>query len=416
MSVNCRNCNADRKITAPRKALAALRRDAGIPPTRKISILGSTGSIGKNTLDVIRRSNGNYRVRSLAANTSWQDLRSQIEEFRPGKVALADEAAARNLRRELGNGVPEVISGTDALAELAADEEVDTVVIGVVGAAGLLPTIEAIRTGKKIALANKETFVMAGRLIEDAVAVHDAVIIPIDSEHNALFQLLASASLDDVVQVTLTASGGSLYNMPLDGLHSVTPAEALAHPNWKMGRKITIDSATMMNKAFEVIEAHWLFGLKPEQIEVLVHRQSIVHGIVEMKDGSMMAHMGMPDMRLPISHALTYPARNASGIPRLDLTRVGSLTFEKPDPHRFPGIALGFEAIRRGGTTGVILNAANECAVDAFLGGVIPFTAIVDTAVEVLSRHAHNSQPTLDEILEADVWAREETTRCLKKY
>jgi 1-deoxy-D-xylulose-5-phosphate reductoisomerase len=330
---------------------------------------------------------------------------------------VRDHEAALALEKALPAGVrPEVLVGPEGLAALASLEEVDIVLGAVVGGAGLPAALAAVRAGKRLALANKEALVMAGDLVMAEAARSGAEVIPVDSEHSAIFQAMAAGRRADVRRVVLTASGGPFYRRPLQELRSVTPEEALNHPTWTMGKKITIDSATLLNKALEVIEAHHLFGLGADQIHILVHPQSTVHSMVEFVDGSVIAQLGPPDMRAPIQYALTYPERRPAPWPRLDLVRIGRLEFEEPDMGRFPALELGFEVVRRGGTLGAALIGADEVAVEAFLGGRLRFTDIVPLVERVLEAHNWRSEPTLDDILAAEAWAKEEATRCLASY
>lgn len=377
---------------------------------RRISILGSTGSIGRAALEVIQALGPGYAVAGLAARARWQPLAEQVRQFRPGMVGLTDPAAADALRACL-NGAVEVIAGQEALPAVAALPDVDCVVHGVVGAAGLRATLAAVAAGKTVALANKESLVIAGSVVMPLAQRSGATIIPVDSEHSAVFQALRAGRREEIRRVFLTASGGALRDWPIERLAQATPEHALKHPTWNMGRKITIDSATMMNKALEIVEAHWLFGLRADQIEVLVHPQSIVHAVVEFADGSLIAQMGAPDMRTPIQYALTWPERAPAPAPALDLA-ASPLTFQRPSPSRYPALALGYEVIERGGTSGAVLNAANEAAVQAFCDGRIRFPEIVELVRDVLHRHDVRTEPTLEDLLAADAWARQEVARC----
>jgi 1-deoxy-D-xylulose-5-phosphate reductoisomerase len=378
---------------------------------QRITVLGSTGSIGVSTLDVMARHPGRFEVFALTARDRVERLAEQCLRFRPRYAVLLDEGAARELRRRLGGAGTEVLAGAAALEQVAADSEVDAVMAAIVGAAGLRPNLAAARAGKRVLLANKETLVMAGRVFMDAVSRHGAELLPIDSEHNAIFQVLPAGPRGGlgragVRRILLTASGGPFRTATPEALAAATPEQACAHPNWVMGRKISVDSATMMNKGLEVIEAHWLFGARAEQIEVVVHPQSIVHSLVEYVDGSVLAQLGNPDMRTPIAYALGYPERIEAGVRAMDLVRVGSLEFEAPDLERFPCLALAFEALRRGGTAPALLNAANEVAVAAFLDRRMPFTAIPAMIRHVLETLEPGRGETLEEVLEADRAAR----------
>ncbi|MEW6352939.1 MAG: 1-deoxy-D-xylulose-5-phosphate reductoisomerase [Pseudomonadota bacterium] len=378
-----------------------------------VTILGATGSIGASTLDVLARHPERFRVTALSANTEVERLFALCVAHRPAYAVMADARAAEQLRARLKRANPdiEVLAGAEALQTIAALPQTDCVVAAIVGAAGLLPTLAAARAGKRVLLANKEALVMAGRLFMDEVRAHGAQLIPIDSEHNAIFQCLPHRPDVDLQQagvrrILLTASGGPFRTLPLADLEHVTPKQACAHPNWVMGRKISVDSATMMNKGLEVIEACWLFDTTPERIQVLLHPQSVMHSMVEYEDGSVLAQLGSPDMRTPIAHALAWPQRVASGAPRLDLLSVARLDFEAVDERRFPCLRLAFEALRRGGTASALLNAANEIAVQAFLEGRLAFTGIARVIEAVLTRLDARPADTLDAILQDDAAAR----------
>jgi len=378
-----------------------------------ITVLGATGSIGVNTLDVVARHPGRFRVEALTANANVEKLAGQCLQFRPRFAVMADADAAQRLADRLHREAPEVqvLAGSDGLLQVAALDEVDYVMAAIVGAAGLLPTLEAARRGKHVLLANKEALVMSGALFMQAVRDHGATLLPIDSEHNAVLQCLPDAYIaglapPGVSRVLLTASGGPFRTLPLERLAGVTPAQACAHPNWVMGRKISVDSATMMNKGLEMIEACWLFGLPLEQVRVVVHPQSIIHSLVEYTDGSMLAQLGNPDMRIPIAHALGWPERIDSGATSLDLLAVGALQFEGPEPGRYPCLELAAEAMRAGGTAPAILNAANEVAVQAFLDGHVPFNAIPATIRHALEQCSVHEATTLDSVVADDAAAR----------
>ena len=380
---------------------------------RGVSILGATGSIGDSALDVIARHPDRYRVVALAAHRRWDKLADLCRRHRPRLAAMLDLDAARSLERALaGDGLPtRVVGGEDGLLAAAALEEADIVLAAIVGAAGLAPTLAAARAGKRILLANKEALVIGGAAFMEAVDAAGATLLPIDSEHNAIFQCLPSHRKRDpaaigVRRILLTASGGPFRTRPPRELARVTPDEACAHPNWVMGRKISVDSATMMNKGLEVIEAHWLFGASREMIEVVIHPQSVIHSLVEYVDGSVLAQLGHPDMRTPIAQALAFPDRIDAGVDRLDLARHGSLTFEAPDPTRFPCLALAYEALVAAGTAPAVLNAANEIAVAAFLDGRARYTDIAPTCAEVLSKLPARPVRVLDDALAADAEAR----------
>ncbi len=382
---------------------------------KRISILGSTGSIGVSTLDVVGGHPDRFGVVALAAGRNVTLLKQQIERFRPRLAAVLDEAHARELRTLLGPAsATEVLFGPEGYREAAAFADADMVVSAMVGAAGLLPTLHAIDAGKDIALANKETLVMAGHLVLRKAAEKGVKVIPVDSEHSAIFQCLEGHRREEVRRIILTASGGPFLNVPREELAEVKPAQALKHPNWAMGKKITIDSATMMNKGLEVIEAAWLFDVPVTAIDVLIHPQSIVHSLVEYRDGSVLAQMGVPDMRIPIAYALSYPNRLTSADKPLDLGKVGTLTFLDPDPIRFPALRLAYEAAKAGGTMPAVLNAANEMAVAAFIEGKTGFDKIVSIVEEVLSRHRGQADPGIDAILAADRWAREGTETIIR--
>jgi len=379
-----------------------------------ITILGATGSIGASTLDVISRHPEHYRVVALTANRDVDTLARQCAEFQPRFAVMADTDAAERLRRRLREQAPDVdvLGGPDALARVAALPEVDYVMAAIVGAAGLLPTLEAARHGKRVLLANKEALVMSGALFMQAVRENDAVLLPIDSEHNAILQCMpdnyiAGHAPRGVRKIMLTASGGPFRTLPAAELGTVTPEQACAHPNWDMGRKISVDSATMMNKGLEVIEAGWLFDLPLERISVVIHPQSILHSMVEYEDGSVLAQLGNPDMRIPISHAIAWPDRIDSGTEPLDLMAVGTLQFEPPDLDRFPCLRLAGEAWHAGGTAPAILNAANEVAVQAFLDRRIAFTTIAQLIGDALQHCPSRAASSLDVILEDDAMARQ---------
>ena len=379
-----------------------------------ITVLGATGSIGASTLDVISRHPERYRVVALTANRDVDALARQCAEFHPRYAVMADAGAADRLRRRLQEQAPDVdvLGGPDALAKVASLAEVDYVMAAIVGAAGLLPTLEAARHGKRVLLANKEALVMSGALFMQAVRENDAVLLPIDSEHNAILQCMpdnyvAGHAPRGVRKIMLTASGGPFRTLPAAELGAVTPEQACSHPNWDMGRKISVDSATMMNKGLEVIEAGWLFDLPLERISVVIHPQSILHSMVEYEDGSVLAQLGNPDMRIPISHAIAWPERIDSGSEPLDLMAVGTLQFEPPDLDRFPCLALAGEAWRAGGTAPAILNAANEVAVQAFLERQIAFTTIAQLIGDALQHCPSRAASSLDVILEDDAMARQ---------
>ncbi len=380
-------------------------------PARNIVVLGSTGSIGCNTLAVVAAAQGRLRIAALSAHRSCQRLVRQAQQFLPRWVVATDEqAAAAADWRGLPAGT-ELLIGMDGIQQVVADPEVEVVVASIVGSAGLAGAWTALQHGKILALANKETLVMAGPLVMAKAAECGATILPIDSEHSAVFQALQAGRRDELRRIVLTASGGPFRLYSPRQLQQVTVEQALDHPTWQMGKKITVDSATMMNKALEVIEACWLFALPPEQVDVIIHPQSIVHSLVEYRDGSVVAQLSPPDMKLPIQYALTYPQRWAGPATKLDWKQAFSLDFSPPDEERFPAITLGHEVARRGGTAGAVLNAANEVAVERFLAGEIRFTDIVPACRAVLEYHDHDPSPSLDALWEWDAWARREMTR-----
>jgi len=370
-----------------------------------ISILGSTGSIGTNTLDVVRMHPERFAVVSLAAGNNVELVKKQVEEFRPSFVSVFDEKAASALKASVSVPV-EVGFGVEGATRAAAFEGVQMCVSAISGAAGLLPTMAAIRAGVDIALANKETLVLAGQLVMDEVKKRGVKFLPVDSEHSAVYQSMAGHRPQDIRRVILTASGGPFLNTPLEEFASITPEAALKHPRWKMGRKISIDSATLVNKGLEVIEARWLFDVPPDKITVVIHPQSIVHSMVEYIDGSIMAQMGCPDMKGPIAYALSWPERIDSGTPQLGFKGL-SLEFLDPDPVRFPCLTLAYEALRTGGTAPAVLNAADEVAVAMFLEGRLPFTGISALIRGVVEEFPHNEVRSIEDVLEADRAARE---------
>lgn len=378
-----------------------------------VTILGATGTIGVHTLDVIARHPDRFRVFALTAQSRADTLFKQCIEHNPAYAVLLDANAAEELRLKLQSAgrSTEVLSGAGALEEVASRHEVDVVMAAIVGAAGLKPAMAAAQAGKRILLANKETLVMSGSLFMQAVEEGNATLLPIDSEHNAIFQVMPSQKFENLLhggirRILLTASGGPFRTMPEADMQSVTPRQALNHPNWVMGPKITIDSSTLMNKGLEVIEAHWLFNAKPEQIEVVVHPQSVIHSMVEYIDGSVLAQLGNPDMRTPIAYALGYPDRLESGVSTLDLFKIGRFDFEAPDIVRFPCLRLAFDALRQGGTAPAVLNAANEIAVSAFLENRIGFMDIPRLIESVLNKAAIKPADDLDAVLSADEMAR----------
>lgn len=387
-----------------------------------VTILGSTGSIGISTLDVLARHPDKYRVFALTANQSVTSLFEQCVKYQPEIAVMRSEQAAEQLAlriREAGLDI-EVLAGDVALEQVAEHKNTDYVVAAIVGAAGLLPTLAAARAGKRILLANKEALVMSGDLFMHEVEQNNATLLPVDSEHNAIWQCMPVGDTQQyhfkgkgVRRIILTASGGPFRDLAVDQLEHVTPAQAVAHPNWSMGQKISVDSATMMNKGLEVIEAHWLFGLPSHQIEVVLHRQSIIHSMVDYDDGSVLAQMGNPDMRTPIANTLAWPERIDSGVMPLDLVSAGRLDFEAADYQRFPCLALAYQALDAGGTSTAILNAANEVAVEFFLAGKIKFTDIAKTIESVLSTISPVPALSMEQVLQHDALARDEALKLL---
>jgi len=381
------------------------------PDSLKVAVLGSTGSIGCSTLEVIAASGGRFVPWLIAAHRSVDALLAQAHACRPAWAVILDPAAGERVGAAALPPGTRLAVGPEALDELVRSPDVDRVVSAIVGAAGLRSTWAALEAGKTVALANKETLVMAGPLVMKLAEQRGGRIVPVDSEHSAIHQALRSGAPHEVARVVLTASGGPFRRRPLESLPDVTRDEALRHPTWSMGPKITIDSATMMNKALEVIEARWLFGLPADKLSVVVHPQSIVHSMVEFVDGSVVAQLSPPDMKLPIQYALSYPERFASPARRFDFTQAVALEFEPPDPERFPAVRLGHEAAARGGTCGAVLNAANEEAVRGFLDGELRFTDIADVCRRVLDEHPFQPEPSLDELRRLDAWARQEVMK-----
>ncbi len=377
---------------------------------KQIAILGSTGSIGKNSLRVIDSLGPQYEVVALSAHSNVELLAEQARRYRPEFVAITNSDYTEQLRGFIGDLDIEILAGPDGLIEIAELQEVDVLLTAVVGAAGLPAVFAAGRKGKRLAIANKEPLVIAGELLRKEIEKNGGVILPVDSEHSAVFQAMQSGSKEEINKIILTASGGPFRQATEEDIRNVTLEQALAHPVWDMGPKITIDSATMMNKAFEIIEARWLFDIPAEKIEVLIHPESIVHSIVEFVDGSMIAQLGEPDMCLPIQYALTYPERVAGIAKALRLDQIGTLTFEKPNLETFRALSLGYEVARTGGTAPVVFNAANEAAVEEFLAGRIKFVNIVEIIENCLNRHNVIPTVSLEEVLEADAWARREVT------
>jgi 1-deoxy-D-xylulose-5-phosphate reductoisomerase len=376
------------------------------PGTKRIAILGSTGSIGCNTLEVIEHLGAPYQVAALSAHSQVDKLLEQVRRHRPAAVAVTDPAAAERVRAALGPGGPTLYCGPGGTVELVRRSDVDVVVSAVVGAAGLPAALACVELGKTLALANKESLVCAGSLLIPLAKKTGAKLLPVDSEHSAIFQAMASGRREEVRRVILTASGGPFRTASAEQIRTATLADALNHPTWKMGGKITIDSATMFNKALELIEACWLFDLPPEQVSIVVHPESVVHSMVEFIDGSVIAQLGPPDMRTPIQYALTYPQRRDGVSRRLDLSRAFSLRFEPPDLERFPALQLAYDVAAAGGTAGAVLNAANEAAVSAFTSGKIAFGEISLLVARTIARHDVQPRPSLDDLLSADRWAR----------
>jgi 1-deoxy-D-xylulose-5-phosphate reductoisomerase len=387
-----------------------------------LTVLGSTGSIGVSTLDVVARHPDQYQIVALTANQDVEGLLSQCEKFQPKIAVMADSRCADQLAKGLNErGLSiEVLSGLRGLEIAAAMPQAHYVMAAIVGAAGLLPALAAVRAGKRLLLANKEALVVAGDLFMQEVKAHHAQVLPIDSEHNAVFQCMPEDYQGDlprsgVKRILLTASGGPFRETPVETLHDVTPDQACAHPNWEMGRKISVDSATMMNKGLEVIEAHWLFQAGPDKIEVVLHPQSVIHSMVEYVDGSVLAQLGQPDMRTPIAHALAWPNRIQSGVESLDLFQIGRLDFEPPNPQRFPCLGLAYQAIHAGGTASAVLNAANEVAVDAFLNQRLSFTGIAEVVEETMQQQPIEQVKDLESLLEVDHKARRVAEQVLQK-
>ena len=375
--------------------------------TKRISILGSTGSIGQNALKVINHLGDGFEVKYLTAARSSEVLIEQVRKFQPEAVAVVDSIAANEVKEALSGSGVEVLSGREGLLELASRDDVDVVLNGLVGSAGMEPTIRALEAGVVVALSNKESLVMAGELIENIKKETGAEIYPVDSEHSAIWQCLMGEDKSSIRRIILTGSGGPFRTRPLEEFLDITLEEALNHPNWKMGNKITIDSATMMNKGLEVIEAHWLFGVGREQIDIVIHPQSIIHSMVEFSDGSIKAQLGLPDMKLPIQYALTYPERVEADWVDAKFSDISYLTFEEPDLVKFSCIRLAYEALQRGGSAPAALNVANDNSVAAFLAGEISFTEIATLNEMALVEHDWTSQPDLDFLLELESWGKQ---------
>jgi len=372
--------------------------------TKKLSILGSTGSIGENTLLVADNLGEQIDILYLSANRNVERLIDQAQNYHPKAVAIVDEEAGKEVTGALNNQI-EVLTGREGLLELAGRDDVDIVMNGLVGSAGMEPTLRSVEAGVDVALSNKESLVMAGSIINEAKQRSGAKIFPVDSEHSAIWQCLAGEDMADVRKIILTGSGGPFRTKNVETFINITPKEALNHPNWDMGNKITIDSATMMNKGLEVIETYWLFGLKADEIDIVVHPQSIIHSMVEFADRSIKAQLGVPDMKIPIQYALTYPRHSAAQWEELDFIKTGQLTFEAPDLEKFPCIKLAYESLRAGGSTPAVLNVANEQAVYNFLDGEIKFTEIPAIIEKACAEHHYIAEPTLEDLLELEIWA-----------
>ncbi len=382
---------------------------------KKIAILGSTGSIGKNALRVIDALGPEYEIVALSANSSVELLAEQVRRYQPRFAAITNADFEQQLRELVGPERVEILAGPDSLTEIAQLEEVDILLTAIVGAAGLPAVLAAAKCGKALAIANKEPLVIAGELLMETARKNGSTIVPVDSEHSAIFQAMQAGAPDEVSKIILTGSGGPFRNATSEDIQNVTLEEALSHPVWDMGPKITIDSATMVNKALEVIEAHWFFDVPVEKIEVLIHPESIIHSLVEFVDGSVIAQLGRPDMCLPIQYALTYPARVGGLAKRVQLEEIGKLTFEKPNSEVFRALPLGYEVARTGGTAAAVFNAANETAVQEFLEGRIKFVNIAELIEYCLNKHEAKTTISLEELLQADAWARREVIECLKQ-
>ena len=383
---------------------------------KKIALLGSTGSIGLQTLQVVDMFPGKFKVAAIASGGSRMELiEEQISKYNPRIVSVTNEDCAKKLKGKVEGRQTKILSGLEGVVEAAVMEEVDIVVAAISGAAGLIPTLEAVKSGKDIALANKETLVAAGGLVMNEVRKNAVNLLPVDSEHSAVFQCFMPEHEGSVASIVLTASGGPFRGRSLNDLENVTPKDALKHPNWSMGNKISIDSATLMNKGLEVIEAHWLFGIDYSRIEVVVHPQSIIHSMVRYGDGSILAHLGYPDMRVPIQFALTYPERWVNTLEHLDFAQIGTLTFEKPDLQKFPSLELAYHAGKEGGIMPTILNAANEAAVEMFLQGQIKFLQIPKLVETALAKSGQIINPSLENILEVDKEVRIEVKNVYSK-
>ena len=371
---------------------------------KKISILGSTGSIGVNALNVIRNISKNFKIRHLTGNTNSELMIEQSREFNPDSIVMINEAAAEKVKKELVNDGVEVLSGRNNLLKIAKNKSVDLVLNALVGSHGMEPTLNALKAGVDVALSNKESLVVAGDIITAAMNISGAKLFPVDSEHSAIWQCMLGESLDDIERIILTGSGGPFRERPLKTFDNILVSEALNHPNWDMGKKITIDSATMMNKGLEVIEAYWLFNMQVSQIDIIVHPQSIIHSMIEFKDGSIKAQMGVPDMKVPIQYALTYPTHLEAPWERLDFAMLGDLSFQAPDFDRFPCIKLAYFALDKMGTTPAVLNMANDYCVYKFLDEKIKFTDIPVIIESAMNNHEWTENPNLDYLKELDLW------------
>ena len=380
---------------------------------KKVTILGATGSIGKSTLDLVRRNPERFQVATLTAATNVEALAEIARSTRASRAVIANEGRLPELRSLLAGTSCAPAAGERALIEAAAGEA-DLVIAAIVGCAGLEPVMAAVNAGRTVALANKEALVTAGALMTEAAKTSGATLLPVDSEHNAIFQCLAGSTVEDVARIILTASGGPFRTASEEMMRTVSPAEAVAHPNWSMGAKISVDSATLMNKGLELIEAHYLFGLPSEQIDVVVHPQSVIHSMVEFVDGSVLAQLGSPDMRIPIAYALAWPNRMPTPAQRLDLAAIGSLDFEQPDLERFPALRLAREALETGGAAPIVLNAANEVAVASFLDGAIPFPDIARTVQEALNEASYDAPRSIGDVLQIDGMTRKSAQAMMK--
>ncbi|MBC8345817.1 MAG: 1-deoxy-D-xylulose-5-phosphate reductoisomerase [Candidatus Marinimicrobia bacterium] len=383
---------------------------------KKISILGSTGSIGVNALEVIDHLGDAFSVTALSANKNGEQLVEQAKKYHPESISIIDEDSAQYVQSELKNSGIKIFTGRNGLLEMACRSDLDIMLNGLVGSSGMEPTLNAVKAGVDVALSNKESLVMAGDIIEREKKKSGVHIFPVDSEHSAIWQCLTGETMDDVERIILTGSGGPFRARPIDTFKDITPEDALNHPNWDMGNKITIDSATMMNKGLEVIEARWLFGVESDKIDIVIHPQSIIHSMVEFKDKSVKAQLGVPDMKIPIQVALTYPRHALATWESLDLIKIGSLTFEAPDLNRFPCINLAYQALKQGGTTSAVLNVANEQSVYRFLDGNIGFMEIPEIIEKACEVHEWNNHPSLDELVHLEKWVTDFVQTFKSKY